>query len=220
MKTPIDFSNWNRREHFEFFSRLDEPFHGLITEVDCTWAYQHCKQHQISFFLFYLYQTLRAIHQVPEMRYRIENGQVYDYAQIDANATISRSDHTFGFCPIQYHTDFAQFCEHASTSMRIVKESSGLCLNEESQREDVIHFSAVPWIRFSGITHARQYDRKDSIPKISVGKCIEQAGKWTMPVACFVHHALVDGYHVHQFFQQLETGLSEAGAATSLSIAS
>lgn len=208
MKKQLDIANWNRREHYAFFSQMDEPFHGLNLNVDCTWAYQYCKEKQHSFFLFYLHQILNAIMRTDAMRYRIEDGKVFDYEVIHANATVQRADHTFGFCPIYYEENFATFAAGANIAMDKIKNSSGLCFNDECAREDVIHFSAIPWISFTGLTHARQYDRKDSVPKISVGKFFKQDQRLMLPIAIFVHHGLVDAYHVHQFIEVLEAALS------------
>lgn len=208
MKTIIDLANWNRREHFEFFSKKDEPYHGLVVNIDCTWAYRYCKEKQWSFFLFYLHRVLHAINKVDAMRYRITDGQVVDFHSIHANATVQRADHTFGFCPIFFDPDFERFVSQAQQAMQKVKDSMGLCFNEDCARPDVIHFSALPWMSFTGLTHARQLDGLDSVPKISVGKYFWQNDKLMMPVACFVHHGLVDGYHVHQFLQALEQMLA------------
>ncbi|MFZ6759934.1 CatA-like O-acetyltransferase [Undibacterium sp. Ji50W] len=205
MKKQLDLASWNRREHFAFFSQLDEPFHGTNLNVDCTHAYRYCKQKDLSFFLFYLHSILRATNETDAMRYRVENEDVVDYSVIHANATVQRADHTFGFCPIYYNDNFHSFASGANEAMDKIKNSSGLCFNDECAREDVIHFSAIPWISFTGLTHARQYDRKDSVPKISVGKMFEQDGKLLLPFAIFVHHGLVDAYHVHQFLSRLET---------------
>jgi hypothetical protein len=38
MKKTIDLANLNRREHVEFFGQLDEPFHGLVFNLECTSA--------------------------------------------------------------------------------------------------------------------------------------------------------------------------------------
>ncbi|RZJ50126.1 MAG: chloramphenicol acetyltransferase, partial [Chryseobacterium sp.] len=32
----IDLENWNRKEHFEFFSKMKSPYFGFTTEVECT----------------------------------------------------------------------------------------------------------------------------------------------------------------------------------------
>ena len=34
MKQVIDLDNWNRKEHFAFFSAFDDPFFGVTTLVD------------------------------------------------------------------------------------------------------------------------------------------------------------------------------------------
>ena len=127
-----------------------------------------------------------------------------------------RPDHSFGFCPIEFHADLDQFSASAKAAMNAVIAAQGLCFSEDGERSDAIHFSAMPWIRFSGITHARQHKGPDSVPKISVGKCTEQNGRMTMPVATFVHHGLADAYHIHLFLQALETALSERAAAPSI----
>ena len=205
MKKIIDLSTWNRREHFDFFSQFDEPFHGLVVNLDCTWAQEHCKQENFSFFLFYLHQVLKAVNATDAMRYRIEDDQVVDYACIHVSATIERSDHTFAFCSINHQIAFADFSLAAKKAMVSVSESSGLGFNASMQRNDVIHFSAIPWISFTGLTHARHFQQKDSVPKISIGKYFKQGEKLMLPVATYVHHALVDAYHVHQFLQTLES---------------
>jgi chloramphenicol O-acetyltransferase type A len=209
MKKVIDLTSWNRREHFAFFSQCDEPFHGIVANIDCDAAYQYCKQTKTSFFLFYLHRVLQAINDTEAMRYRIEDGQVVEYARIHANATISRADNTFGFCPIQFHEDFSVFSTDANSAMDKVKNDTGLCFTDECKRNDAIHFSAMPWINFTGITHARRHDGMDSVPKISAGKCHLQDGKMQLPVASFVHHGLVDAYHIHQFLSRLQQGMNE-----------
>lgn len=40
MKRVINLDNWNRKEHFKFFSALDDPFWGITTTVDFTSVYQ------------------------------------------------------------------------------------------------------------------------------------------------------------------------------------
>lgn len=34
MKQLIDLENWNRKEHFKFFSAFDRPIFGITTLVD------------------------------------------------------------------------------------------------------------------------------------------------------------------------------------------
>jgi chloramphenicol O-acetyltransferase type A len=198
MYKPIDFENWNRREHFEFFSGFDEPFFGINCEVDCTLAYRSAREAGVSFFLWYLYQSLRAANEIEQFRYRIMDDQVVCYDRINASATINRDDNTFGFSFIEYQENEANFRKAADIEIAAVRSTSGLRMTGETERIDTIHYSALPWFRFTGLTHARQFATPDSAPKISFGKFTEVGEKLMMPVAIFVHHGLMDASHVAQ----------------------
>ena len=97
MKTLIDIDKWSRKEHFRFFSQFDEPFFGITVTVDCTRAYLLSKANKKSFFLTYLYMALKAVNEIENFKYRIVDGHVYLFEQINASSTINRSDGTFGF---------------------------------------------------------------------------------------------------------------------------
>ena len=53
MKQVIDLDNWNRKEHFAFFSAFDDPFFGVTTLVDFTDVYRQSKEQNVSFFLLF-----------------------------------------------------------------------------------------------------------------------------------------------------------------------
>jgi chloramphenicol O-acetyltransferase type A len=121
MKHPIDLANWNRREHFEFFSRFEEPFFGLVANVDCTPALAEAKRLGVPFFLYYLYHAVQAVNKVENLRYRIEDGQVYRYDCIHASATIGRPDHTFSFSFIEQHDELGDFVRGAQAEIAAVQ---------------------------------------------------------------------------------------------------
>ncbi|MEM7187664.1 MAG: CatA-like O-acetyltransferase [Bacteroidota bacterium] len=50
MKKRIDLDQWHRKEHFNFFSKFDEPFFGVTVNVDCTQTYDACEGTDDSFF--------------------------------------------------------------------------------------------------------------------------------------------------------------------------
>lgn len=207
MKHPINLATWNRREHFDFFSAFEEPFFGLVATVDCTRALAEAKRLGVPFFLYYLHAALQAVNQVEALRYRIEDGQVVCYDRIHASATIGRPDHTFGFSFIEQHDELATFVPAAMAEIAAVQASQGLRLNETTNGPDVIHFSAIPWVRFTGLTHARSFSHPDSCPKISVGQTYLEGTATLLPVSINVHHGLADGYHVGQFLAAFQKQL-------------
>jgi len=206
MKTLLDIGNWPRKEHFHFFRKMDEPFFGLTVTIDCTKAYQISKELNTSFFIYYLHKTLAAVIIIEAFRYRIEDDSVFVYERIDGSATIGRDDGSFGFSLIEFDPDYKVFSSNALIEIDRVKNTPGLFTRTFDQ-DNLIHFSAIPWVDFTSLSHARSYGFADSCPKISFGKMTVSAnGKRTMPMAVFVHHGLADGFHIGQFvdcFQEL-----------------
>jgi chloramphenicol O-acetyltransferase type A len=202
MKTPIDIASWTRKDHYEFFTQFEEPFFGITASIDCTEAYQYVKDNKQSFYLYYLYRALKAANSIENFRYRIVDKKVYLYDVINASPTVNRPDNTFGFSYIDYNEDEAKFNEKAKQIIEKVKHEKGLA--PAVSGENVIHFSALPWIDFTSVSHARSFTFPDSSPKISFGKMTEENGKRKMPVSVHVHHGLADGYHVGLFYEKFQ----------------
>lgn len=207
MKTKIDLNNWNRKGHLEFFSAFQEPFFGITTTIDFTTAYEKAKAMQISFFVYYLHKTLAAVNQIENFRYRIEGENVFLYEEIDASATIMREDKTFGFSFMKFHEDIHEFNTIVQKEIERIQTTTGILTREYP--ENIIHFSAVPWINFTGLTHSRNFGVADSCPKISYGKLVEENGKKSMALSVTAHHGLIDGYHIGLFIEALQTELNK-----------
>jgi chloramphenicol O-acetyltransferase type A len=200
----IDRTNWIRKEHFDFFSKFDEPFFGIVSEVDCTIAYRYSKEEQHSFFSYYLHKSIIAANSIEEFKYRIVDDDVVVYDEIHASPTIARDDGSFGFSFMEYNTDFSIFNSRVLKEISEVKNSTGLRLNDEASRNNVIHYSSIPWIQFSGLTHARNYKIGDSAPKITFGKMVEEGNIRKMNVAVYVHHGLADASHIALFLERFQ----------------
>jgi len=205
----IDINTWKRKEHFTFFSQFDEPFFGIVSEIDCTIAFNKAKDQKLSFFAYYLHKVLLTINKIEEFRYRIDGENVVLYDAIHASATIGRKDETFAFSFVEYSSDFSTFMASLSNEIEAVKNSKGLRLNEVAIRNDVIHFSSIPWVKFTGLTHSRNFKFQDSAPKISVGKIEANNGKIMMPVSVNAYHGFVDGLHVGKFFDLFQKHMNE-----------
>ena len=204
MKQKLNIETWNRKEHFLFFKQMEEPFFGVSIVVDCTKAYANAKELGVSFFTYYLHKTLKAVNSIEPFRYRILNDEIYIFDQIDASATILREDKTFGFSQVEYAEELLEFAKNTKTEIARIQNTTGLLTREYS--DNLIHFSALPWINFTSFSHARSFTWPDSCPKISFGKMMEENGKKTMSMSIHVHHGLMDGYHVGEFvnlFQEL-----------------
>jgi chloramphenicol O-acetyltransferase type A len=199
VKTFLDIENWPRKEHFDFFRKFEEPFFGATVMIDCTKAYAEAKRLHVSFFIYYLHKTLLAVNAIEPFRYRISDDAVFVYDQIDGSATISRKDGSFGFSLIEFHPDIDIFSKNALVEIERVQNTPGL-FTRTFGIDNLIHFSAIPWLDFTSLSHARSFTFPDSCPKISFGKMtVSEAGRKSMAMSIHVHHGLMDGLHVGKF---------------------
>ena len=207
MKHEIDISTWKRREHFEFFNKFDEPLFGITVKVDCAKAYIKSKQAGYPFSLYYLYLSLKVVNEIEEFRYRIEDDKVYCYASVGAGPTIFREDETFGYGFYPFYEDIEAFMQNARLENERVKANTGLCFSEP--REDIIHYSTLPWADFTAVNHARMWDAARSVPKITFGKITRDGDKMWLPVDIHANHALLDGFHVGKFVERFQELLNK-----------
>ncbi len=185
---------------------MSEPFFGATVAIDCTKAYEKAKSISSSFFIYYLHKTLQAVNAIENFRYRIENDTIVVYDRIDGSPTIGRSDGTFGFSLTEFHPDFTVFEKNALEEIERIQNTTGL-FTRSFDSDNLIHFSALPWLDFTSLSHARSFTFPDSCPKISFGKMVVQNdGSKRMNMSVHVHHGLMDGLHLGQFvdyFQQI-----------------
>lgn len=207
MKQRLDINNWIRKDQFNFFKQFEEPFFGVTVSIDCTIAYDIAKAINASFFLYYLHKSLTAANKMELFKYRIENDEVIVYDKVNASPTINRPDGTFGFSYMDFYESFEAFVITAQKEIEKVQNTIGLIPANAS--ENIIHYSSVPWINFTSLSHARRFSTNDSIPKISFGKMILENGKRTMPVSIHVHHALMDGYDVAKYIDMFQELMNE-----------
>lgn len=207
MKKLLDIENWARKDHFKFFTKFDEPFWGVTVEIDCTLAYDFCKKHGHSFFLYYLHKSLLAANSIESFRYRISGEQVEVYDAINASPTINREDETFGFGYMEYKNNFTEFTKIAKKEIERIRNTPDLDPTVAGQ--NVIHYSSLPWLNFTSVSHARSFSFPDSCPKITFGQMTDKNNKKFMPVSIHVHHALIDGIHVGEFMEIYQKLMNE-----------
>lgn len=204
MRKLIDLETWDRKDHFLFYGKFKEPYHGVVVDVDVTRLYEYCKTVNESFFIAYLHAAIKAVNQTEALRYRIVDGQVYLYETSHVTATIARDKVPFGFSFVPFHQNFEVFKKDAMVEFERVKNSQGLDLSVT--RDNIVHFSTLPWIAFKSLSHARDLETQDCSPKITFGQTFRQNDRLMMPVAVHAHHGLVYGEDLAGFlgaFQRL-----------------
>jgi chloramphenicol O-acetyltransferase type A len=200
-RQKINLETWERRAAFHFFKDFTEPYHGVCLRVDCTATYRYAKQHHFSVFLSLLHRSLVAAQQVENFRTRIVDGTAWLYERIHGGSAVGRANGTIGLGHYQFCARVEEFVREAAVELDRVRQRDDI---EQYPEANLIRYSVLPWFDFTSISHARDFSRADSAPRITFGKITEADGRCTMPVSIHAHHALADGLHVAQFVEKFQ----------------
>jgi chloramphenicol O-acetyltransferase type A len=216
MSGYLDIETWSRRKQFEFFKSYDNPYFNLCVNVDVTNLLALTRATpDISFFITYHFLSMKAANEVEPFRYRLRGDRVFVHDRIHAGTTLLLADESFTFVYFDFDEDFEVF--HTRARAAVEKAQAGESrLDEREGQDDLIHHSVIPWVTFTSISHARNWRRQDSVPKIAFGKYREDGDRMRMPISVEVHHALMDGLHVGRYFEKLESYFSNPHSALNL----
>lgn len=208
MANYLNLANWARRDVFNFFRDFDKPYFNVCTQLDVTSLLALlARRPKVSLSLAYHYFALRAANEIEPFRYRLQEGQVIVYDVIHGGTTVLLPNENFTLAYFDYEADFASFITRAQRSVDEVLAGDGAF--QPDPRADRIHFTALPWVSFTSFSHARNWRREDSIPKIAFGKFTRAGERTLLPFSVEVHHALMDGLHVGRYLARLEEALAE-----------
>lgn len=198
----IDIETWNRREHFNFYSRLEYPYLNITANVNLTSIIPWIKANGYSVFATIAYITSRAANDIPELRLRIRGKQVVEHAVVRSSFTVLADDKTFGFATIDYAKDFSVFHQRILEGIQATRANPSI--QDEPGRDDMIFLTTMTWVSFTQINHPLPLNPADSFPRITWGKIFSQQDQLLMPLSLNANHALVDGLHIGQFFELVQ----------------
>jgi chloramphenicol O-acetyltransferase type A len=209
----LDLASWSRREAFDYFRAFDKPYFNVCVRVDAAPLKAAVKARGVgSFALAYHFIALRLANEIEPFHYRLQEGRVRILDEIAGGATVLRDDDSFGFAYLPHTTDWAQFAATGNKAIAAARQRQA-GFEPRVGFDELIHFTTLPWLHFSSFSHARNWGREDSIPKISFGRADAEtsaggARLW-LPVSVEVHHALMDGLHVGRYVQRLEAAMAD-----------
>ena len=205
--TFLDLERWPRRDAFEYFRGFDKPYFNVCTRLDVARLREVVTDRRVvSLSLAYHFIALRLANQIEPFRYRLDGGRVRVHPVVHGSTTVLRNDGSFGFADLDYDEDFAAFAARAAAAMAATR-AGRLPFEPKPDDSDRIHFTTLPWLHFTSFSHARNWGREDSVPKLAFGRIDADGAQAWMPLSVEVHHALMDGLHVGRFVQGFEAAL-------------
>lgn len=203
--TEIDLDTWPRRESLKLFRRFQKPQYSVTARIDVS---QICQRHGLekdfSGYLACIHSIGSALHSVPELALRIRGETVVRHRRMVLSPTLQFGDGRLGFTYLDWQSDFANFSCKARDMIAATLAMGALRPGVDGD-DGVAFLSCQPWLDFTAFDNPI-FEADDSIPRITWGRYTQEPdGRWTIAVALQVHHGLLDGYHVAQFFKALQT---------------
>ena len=206
MFQEVDINTWERKTTYEFFRDYEDPFFNIAANLDVTNLYRFCKANDLAFSLAALFLSLETANEIREFRLRMMGETVVEFDRVEATQTILNDDETFSFCYFPMQKDIFEFDRSGKIAREKYKELK--TFDVESDRIDLIYYSAIPWISFTSFKHASRQNNRQTVPRMVFGKIFDDGPRRMMPFSVEVHHALVDGVHVGKFFNLFQEKLN------------
>ena len=206
MHREIDLETWERRSTFEFFKDFEDPYFNITANLNVARLYDMCKSNGLAFSLAFLFYSLETANEVREFRLRMIGESVVEFDRVEATQTILNEDKTFSFSYYRWKDNVVEFVSEGRVSRD--KYLSLKTFDVETDRLDLIYYSAFPWVSFTSFKHASRLNNRQTIPRMVFGKMFEENGSRKMPFSVEAHHAMMDGYHVGLYYETLQQKLN------------
>jgi chloramphenicol O-acetyltransferase len=196
-----------RRDRFDFFDRMQSPAVNLCFRMDLPDFRPWCKAQGLAPFHVLLCAVLRAVLQVENFRYRVLDGEVITIDRLHPSFTVVNQHFDLNLAYFDWSDDVREFVARGQAAR---EEASGM-LEMDMQYGDLspraakerVFVTCMPWLDFTAIQHPMASLATPDIPSLAWGKFLDGPDGLQLPFSVQAHHGFVDGYHIHQFAQQV-----------------
>ena len=211
MRRELDIGSWERREHFEYYSKIATPHYCVAFNVDVTNLLQFTRKNHTSFYYSLIYLCTQSLNSIEEFLLEIKDNRVFQVERrVPCFTDLKKGATSFHMVSLPCEGDIVQFAERA----RKESAENPLPVNAlEGLGEPQIIYSCIPWADLTMCTNERDYSdpklKDDTAPILVWGKYPQQGDRYRINMTLDVNHRLIDGYFVGLFVQKLESLIEE-----------
>ena len=203
----VDLVHWHRADQFRFFRRYERPHYAVTSRLDVSRMRGAGKVAIASPYRACIHAIGAGIHGVPELLMRFRDDTVFIHDRVDLSMTVALDNGNFNYAYVPWLADFSAFDAQCAALIAVAKAGGDLKGNT-GQRDDLAYLSCMPWLDYSSINNAMP-GPDDCIPRVTWGKFTDDGhGRHSMAMTIEVHHALVDGRQVGDYFALVQAALS------------
>lgn len=211
MSTYIDIERWARRDAFHYFRTFDKPYFNVCVRLDVARLKAALAARDagggLTLACYFVALRLANLHRA--FRLRLEQGRVRVCDEVHGSTTVLRDDgDSFFFADLQHTGDFDAFVARSSAAIDAARTMRA-AFEPKPEAIACVYFTSLPWLHFTSFSHARNWGREDSIPRLAFGRAQAEGPHLWLPMSVEVHHALMDGVHVGRYVQEFEDWVAQ-----------
>jgi len=205
---PIDMNTWKMAQSFYYYTKIAPTSYTVNVKMDVTILRKKLKECGYKFFPAYLYLVTKAINKQEELRVGLKDGVLGHWKTLTpAYPQFHEDNKTTSLLWTQYNEKFEEFYKNYIEDTKKHGQSHGILSSKGIPPANSYIISCIPWFSFESFSLHNHGIKDYYVPSFEAGGLSEENGKIYMPLSITVHHAVTDGYHLKEFFEQLQKSM-------------
>lgn len=202
--TVIDFGTWKRKEYFEHYLSAVPCTYSVSVKLDIT----NIRGKGLKLYPTMLYILTTAVNRHEQFRMSLnDRDELLLYAAMEPCYTIFHKEtETFSNIWTTYSKDYETFCRRYEEDVARYGAVERFAAKPGTP-ENSFSVSMIPWTTFDGF-NLNIANFKYLIPIFTIGRFFKENGRFYLPLAVQVHHAVCDGFHVCRFLNDVQAQIN------------
>lgn len=203
----IDLEKWPRKDLFEHFIKDVRCVITITAEIEITKLINFCNENGLKFYPAMLYHVVKAVSGREEFKigYSSKKELVVWEKVFPSHVIFNESSEDFTRIITQYDNCFEKFYTNVIEDIRENKDKRAFEVSYSYK--NTFDVSCLPWLKYKSCDLHIYDDGTYLAPVITWGKYEKHKNKYALPLTMQIHHAVADGFHIAQFFADVEKSI-------------
>ncbi len=207
----MDMKTWPRSYTYKYFTETVSPLiYSVNVTLDVTKLRGILKKQRLKFFPAYLYLITKGmISQKEFLMARQDDILGYWNFRTPLYPIFHEDDQTITFLWTEYDNDFKTFYKNYTSDIINHGKQHGVMMAKGEPPANSYIIACTPWFSFNSVSMHLQNAKNYYAPMFEAGGFQEAHGTIKMPLSITVNHAVIDGYHIKVFLENLQSLLEQ-----------
>lgn len=201
---PINLGAWPHRQRFEYYRRAVPCTYSITVEIDVSGFVAAVRSAARRTYIAQVWAIASVVNRHDEFRMTLDDtGAPAVWRDVHPSFTVfNTQQETFSCVWVPFEHDFAAF--HDAAAETIAKYAGTTEFFPQGRPPaNTFDVSSVPWTTFTGFTLNIEDGWDHFAPIFTLGRYAEREGRFILPMAVQVHHAVADGFHTARLIEEL-----------------